>query len=388
VAVINRIAGFADEMKSWRRHIHQNPELCLDCHETAAFVVERLKEFGVDEISEGWAQSGVVAVIKGRGKGPTTALRADMDALPLTELTGAEWASQNDGKMHACGHDGHTTMLLGAAKYLSETRNFSGRVVLLFQPAEESIGGGRIMIEEGVMDRFEVDEVYALHTDPTLELGEFATNTGGIMAAVDDWTITVTGKGGHAAYPASNLDPIPAALQIAIALNSLKAREISTFEPVVISLSQIHAGSASNITPDTATLNGTVRCFSETVRDEVEARIKAIANAQALAFGVSVEIDYDRSYPATINHERQVEKAVGVARSIVGQELVNPNMAPEMGAEDFSYLVQARPGAFLFLGQGKGLSLHNPAFDFNDEAAPIGASYFARLIETLQPLAK
>jgi len=386
MAVINRIAGFADEMKAWRRHLHMNPELCLDCHETAAFVVERLKEIGVDEISEGWAKTGVVAVINGQGDGPTTALRADMDALPLTEATGLKWASQNTGKMHACGHDGHTTMLLGAAKYLSETRNFSGKVVLLFQPAEESIGGGRIMVEEGVMDHFGVDEVYALHTDPTMELGAFSTNSGGIMAAVDDWTITVTGKGGHAAYPDKNLDPIPGALQIAAALNVLKAREISTFEPVVISLSQIHAGSAPNITPDTAMLNGTARCFSETVRDTVEARIRAIATTQASAFGVGIEIDYDRSYPATVNHEDQTAKAVRIAQEVSGADLVNPNMSPEMGAEDFSYLVQARPGAFLFLGQGIGPSLHNPEFDFNDDAAPVGASFFSRLIEVLQPV--
>lgn len=386
MAVINRIASFADDMSAWRRHLHMHPELSLDCHETAGFVVKRLKEFGVDEITEGWASTGVVAVINGQGAGPTTALRADMDALPLTETTGAEWASRHDGKMHACGHDGHTTMLLGAAKYLSETRNFSGKVVLIFQPAEETIGGARIMVEEGVMDHFDVDEVYALHTDPTTELGMFSTNSGGVMAAVDDWTITVTGKGGHAAYPHANVDPIPAAMQIASALNVLKTREISALEPVVVSLSQIHAGSASNITPDTAMLNGTVRCFSDTLRDDIERRIRTIAQAQAAAFGVEVEIDYERSYPATINHEHQTEKAVKVAQVVSGDGLVNPKIAPEMGAEDFSYLVRSRPGAFMFLGQGIGPSLHNPGFDFNDEVAPIGASYFARLIETLQPV--
>ena len=384
--VINRIAGFADDLAEWRRHLHMHPELSLECHETAAFVVERLTEFGVDEVHTGWAKTGVVAVINGQGDGPTTALRADMDALPMEEKTGAPWASTIPGRMHACGHDGHTTMLLGAARYLAETRNFSGRVILLFQPAEESIGGGRIMVEEGVMDRFNVDEVYALHTTPFSELGHFGTRSGGLMASVDDWTITISGKGGHAAYPHMCCDPIPAAVQIANGINSLKAREVSTFEPVVVSLTQFHAGSAPNVIPDIAELNGTVRAFSEDIRDEMERRITAIAKAQEAAFGVEVEIDYDRSYPATINHEAQTAKAAQIATEIAGEGMVDREISPEMGSEDFSYMLQARPGAFLFLGQGLGPSVHHPEFDFNDEAAPIGASFFARLIETNHPL--
>lgn len=386
MAVINRIAGFADDMKTWRRHLHMHPEISLDCHETAAFVVKQLTEFGVDKIHQGWAESGVVAVINGTGDGATTALRADMDALPMDEKTGADWASTVPGRMHACGHDGHTTMLLGAARYLAETRNFSGRVVLLFQPAEESIGGGRIMVEEGVMDRFAVDEVYALHTDPFNELGRFGTRVGGLMASVDDWTITVRGKGGHAAYPSSTIDPIPAAMQIAQAINAIVGRRVPSFEPVVVSLTQFHSGSASNIIPDTAVLNGTVRTFSAEMRDMLEAEITNIAAAQELAFGGTVTVDYDRSYPPTINHADQVDKAAAVAKEIVGDSLVNSAIKAEMGSEDFSYMLESRPGAFLFLGQGVGPSVHHPEFDFNDDAAPIGASFFARLVETLQPV--
>ena len=386
MVVINRIAGFADDMTAWRRHLHMHPELSLECHNTAAFVVGKLEDFGVDEIHPGWATSGVVAIINGKGQGPTTALRADMDALPMEEKTGAEWASTIPGRMHACGHDGHTTMLLGAARYLAETRNFAGRVVLLFQPAEESIGGGRIMVEEGVMDKFGVDEVFALHTDPFNELGLFGTRSGGLMASVDDWTITVTGKGGHAAYPQTCVDPIPPALQIANAINTLMAREVSAFEPVVVSLTQFHSGSASNIVPDTAELIGTVRTFSDEMRDVMEERITAIAKAQEAAFGVDVHVFYDRNYPATINHETQTVRAAQIASEIVGADLVNSEISPEMGSEDFSYMLEARPGAFLFLGQGVGPSVHHPEFDFNDEAAPIGASFFAKLIERNHPI--
>lgn len=382
MAVINRIAGFADDMKAWRRHLHMHPELELDCHETAAFVVERLKEFGVDEIHEGWARTGVVAVINGQGEGPVTGLRADMDALPMQEQTGVEWASTIDGRMHACGHDGHTTMLLGAARYLAETRNFAGKVILIFQPAEEATGGGRIMVEEGMMDRFGIEEVYALHTDPFHEAGQFTTRVGGLLAAVDDWTISVTGVGGHAAYPQACVDPIPPALAMAQGFQSIPARNVSANDTLVISLTQIHAGSASNIVPDTAMINGTTRSFSPDVRDMAERRIHEIAEAQAQAYGVTVDVHYQRYYPATVNHEAQVFKATDVATEIVGADLVDGNVQAEMGAEDFSYMLEARPGAFLLLGQGLGPSVHHPEFDFNDEVAPIGASFFARMIET------
>ncbi|SEO68631.1 hippurate hydrolase [Salinihabitans flavidus] len=382
MAVVNRIAAYSDEMTGWRRHLHMHPELSLECHETAAFVVEKLRAFGVDEIHEGIATSGVVAVIEGNGSGPVTGLRADMDALPMQEETGAEWASTIPGRMHACGHDGHTTMLLGAAKYLAETRNFTGRAVLIFQPAEESIGGGRIMVEEGIMDRFGVEEVYALHTDSFARLGEFRTCSGPIMAAVDDFEIHLTGVGGHAAYPHECRDPVQAALGIGTALQTITARNVNPLEPLVVSLTQVHTGSATNIVPEKAYLAGTVRSFSPQVRDMVEARLHEIVAGLAPGYGVTARVDYNRSYPPTVNHAAQTETAAGIAREIVGEEQVVADLAPEMGAEDFSYMLEARPGAFLFLGQGIGPSPHHPEFDFNDAAAPIGASFFARLIET------
>ena len=386
MAVINRIAGFAEEMAGWRRHLHMNPELGLECHATAAFVAERLRAFGVDEVHEGIAESGIVAVIEGKGAGPVTGLRADMDALPMREETGADWASTVEGRMHACGHDGHTAMLLGAAKYLAETRNFSGRAVLIFQPAEETIGGGRIMVEEGIMDRFGVGEVYALHTDPFGGLGEFRTRPGPIMAAVDDFEIFLTGKGGHAAYPDDCVDPLPAAAAILQAMQTVVSRNTSALDRLVVSVTQVHGGSAMNIIPNEAYLAGTVRSFSPAVRDMAEKRIGEIVEAQAKVYGVTGRLDYQRNYPATVNHAAQVDKAAEIAREVTGAENVLTNLPPEMGAEDFSFMLEARPGAFLFLGQGVGPSVHHPKFDFNDEAAPIGASFFARLIERHHPV--
>ncbi|MBP0481027.1 M20 aminoacylase family protein [Sagittula salina] len=382
MVIVNRIAGFAEEMAGWRQHLHRHPELCLQCHETAAFVVERLREFGVDHIETGIAESGVVAVIEGQGadKGgsPVTALRADMDALPMQEKTGAEWASTVPGRMHACGHDGHTAMLLGAAKYLCETRGFKGRVVLVFQPAEETVGGGRIMVSDGIFDRYGVQEVYALHTDPFGALGEFRTRPGPIMAAADDYTVTVRGVGGHAAYPQECYDPMPAALAIGQGLQAL-VRGADPLQALVVAVTQIHGGSASNIVPDEVVLGGTVRSFSPEVRDWAERRMGEIVAGCAAAQGVEAVLDYRRNYPATVNHAAQTAFAVEVARDISGQ--VIDDLAPEMGAEDFSYMLEARPGAFLFLGQGVGPSVHHPKFDFNDAAAVHGASFFVRLIE-------
>ncbi|MCB1332540.1 MAG: amidohydrolase, partial [Roseivivax sp.] len=277
--------------------------------------------------------------------------------------------------------DGHTTMLLGAARYLAETRNFAGTAVLIFQPAEETIGGGRIMVEQGIMDRFGVEEVYGIHTDPFAELGVLRTNPGAIMAAVDDFTITLTGVGGHAAYPDSCVDPIPCALAIGQALMSVPARNVPALHPAVVSLTQVHAGSAYNIVPETATMTGTVRTFDAGVQDRIEARIRAIVAGQAEAYGVTAELVYDRNYPATVNHARQTAYANATAAEVVGAKLASDAMEPEMGAEDFSFMLRARPGNFTFLGQGIGPSVHHPKFDFNDEAAPIGASYLARLVE-------
>ncbi|MFY0621334.1 MAG: amidohydrolase [Pelagimonas sp.] len=381
MAVVNRIAGFAEEMAGWRRHLHMNPELGLDCHETAGFVVERLKEFGVDEIHPGIATSGVVAVIHGKGEGPVTALRADMDALPMDEETGKDWASTVPGKMHACGHDGHTSMLLGAAKYLAETRNFKGKVVLLFQPAEETIGGGRIMVQdEKVMDRFGVEEVYGIHTDPFAEFGELRTGPGALMAAVDDFNIIIKGKGGHAAFPHETIDPLPCVFALGSALQSVVSRNVNPMQSAVLSLTQVHGGSAMNIIPEEAVISGTLRTLSPEMREMGERRIREMIAGHAASFGVEIELDWQAGYPPTINHAAQAMFAADVARGVTPD--VVDNLAPEMGAEDFSYMLEARPGAFLFLGQGIGPSVHHPEFDFNDEVAPVGASFFARLIET------
>lgn len=379
MAVINRIAGFADDMTAWRRHLHQNPELGLDCFDTAQFVVARLREMGVDEIHEGIARTGIVAVINGQGQGPVTGLRADMDALPIQEASGASWASTRPGKMHACGHDGHTAMLLGAARYLAETRNFKGRAVLIFQPAEETIGGGRIMVEEGMMDRFGIEEVYAIHTDPFAAAGQLRTCEGPIMAGVEDWRITVKGVGGHAAYPHATRDPIPAALAIGQALMAIPARESDTFEPLVVSMTTINAGEATNVIPDTATLTGTVRSFNDEQMARTLQRIEQIASQVADGYGVAAHTEFVLGYPATINHAAQARYAAEVAREISADVL--DTLTPEMGAEDFSFMLQSRPGAFLFLGQGEGPSVHHPEFDFNDAVAPVGASYLARLVE-------
>jgi hippurate hydrolase len=373
----------AEEMAGWRHHLHMHPELGLECHQTAAFVVERLKAFGVDQIETGIATSGVVAVINGQGEGPTIGMRADMDALPMQEATGADWASTVPGRMHACGHDGHTTMLLGAAKYLAETRNFSGRAVLIFQPAEETIGGGRIMVEEGMMDRFGIEQVYALHTDPFAEAGQFRTNPGAIMASVDDFSITLRGVGGHAAYPDRCRDPMPGVFALGQALQSIVSRDTNPLQALVLSLTQVHGGTAFNIIPEEVTISGTIRALNPDMRARAETRLREITAGICAAHALQAEIDFQNGYPPTVNHAAQAMLAAEVAQDVSGN--VVSDLTPEMGAEDFSYMLEARPGAFLFLGQGVGPSVHHPEFDFNDEIAPIGASFFATLIERLCP---
>ncbi len=385
--VLNRIADYADEMKGWRRYLHQHPELSFDCHQTAAWIVARLREIGVDEIHEGIATSGVVAILNGQGGGPTIGLRADMDALPIAELTGAEYASTVPGKMHACGHDGHVTMLLGAAKYLAETRRFSGRVALLFQPAEEDGGGGQVMVQEGVMDRFGITQVYGIHNAPGVPFGHFQTTPGALMASVDTAFVYVTGKGGHGATPHDCVDPIVAVVAMVQAVQTIITRNVYALDEVVISVTQIHAGTASNIIPEEAMFCATIRCFDTEVRHLLKKRFTEIVEGHAAAFGVQARIEYDWGYPATINHPEQAAFATEVAREIVGPAAVNGNSVREMGSEDFSYMLEARPGAYLFMGTGPGAGLHHPAFDFNDEASPVGASFFARLVERAQPLA-
>ncbi|WP_456390476.1 M20 aminoacylase family protein [Profundibacter sp.] len=384
--VVNRIADYAKDMQGWRRHLHQHPELGFECHETAAFVAARLREFGVDEIHEGIATTGIVAIINGQGAGPTIGLRADMDALPMGEETGLEYASVHAGKMHACGHDGHTTMLLGAARYLAETRNFSGRVALIFQPAEEGGGGGEVMCDAGIMERFDIGEVYALHNIPDLALGTFSTRPGPIMAAVDDFEINIKGLGGHGAYPQDTRDPVVAAVALANAIQTIVSRNLDTRKELVVSVTQIHTGSADNIIPEVAFVGGTVRTFDKGVQAMVQNRLDAICNGVAATYEVEVSLRYNIGYPATVNDADKVAIAAGVAGDVAGEANVIADQLPEMGAEDFSYMLERRPGAYLFLGQGDGPGVHNTGYDFNDEISPIGASFFARMVETRQPV--
>ena len=384
--IVNRIAEFSEDMKTWRRHLHQNPELGFDCHKTAAFVMARLREFGINEIYDGIAQSGVVALIHGLAPGPVIGLRADMDALPIQEATGAEYASLIDGRMHACGHDGHTSMLLGAAKYLAETRNFVGTVALIFQPAEENGGGGEVMVQEGILERFNIKTVYALHTEPGSPVGQLSTTPGPIMAAVDTFEVYITGQGGHGAMPHLAVDAIPAAVSITQAFQTIVSRNHNSVEDLVVSVTQIHAGAVDNVINDDAFVGGTVRTFLGHVQNMVEQRMSEICAGHAAAFGVDVRCVYTRGYPATINSEEQTAFASKVAHEICGDNLTETRRTREMGAEDFSYLLEKCPGCYLFLGQGDGAAWHNAAFDFNDDVAPVGASFFARLVERAHPM--
>ena len=384
--VLNRIAAYAEEMKTWRRHLHQHPELSFDCVQTAAFIAERLREIGVDEIHEGIARTGIVAVINGTGAGPTIGLRADMDALPIEETTGAEHASKVPGKMHACGHDGHVTMLLGAAKYLAETRRFAGRVALIFQPAEEDGAGGQVMVQEGIMDRFAITQVYGIHNAPNLPFGHFFTTPGALMASVDTAFVYITGKGGHGATPHECIDPVVATVAMVQAVQTIIPRNVYALDEAVISVTQIHTGTASNIIPEEAMFCATIRSFKPDVRALLKKRFHEIVEGTALAFNVKARVDYDWGYPATINTAPEAAFASAVAAEVAGDEASHPNSNREMGSEDFSYMLESRPGAYLFLGTGPGAGLHHSAFDFNDEAAPIGASFFARLVERAQPV--
>ncbi|MDF1803889.1 M20 aminoacylase family protein [Thalassovita sp.] len=384
--VINRIAGLSDQMTAWRRHLHQHPELGFDCFKTAEFVEARLREFGVDEIHTGIAKTGIVALINGQQDGPTVGLRADMDALPIHEETGADYASKVEGVMHACGHDGHTTMLLGAAKYLAETRNFAGRVALIFQPAEENGGGGGVMVEEGIIQRFDIGQVYALHNAPGFEEGSFFTTPGPIMAAVDTFHIHVKGVGGHGAMPHGTRDPVVATVAIVQAIQTISSRNSYALDDLVVSVTQIHTGSAENIIPETAYINGTVRTFDPNVQDMVRRRLQEIVEGMGPAYGVEAQLDYEVWYPATVNDAEKTAFAVDVAGEIAGAAQVDGEYPREMGAEDFSYLLRACPGAYLFLGAGPGAGLHQAQFDFNDKVAPVGASFFARAVELALPV--
>ncbi|MFL2764606.1 MAG: M20 aminoacylase family protein [Paracoccaceae bacterium] len=386
MAILNSIAGFENDMAKWRRHLHQNPELGRDCYKTAEYIQERLKEFGITEIHTGYASTGIVAIIEGQTSGRTIGLRADMDALPITENTGMPYSSKNEGVMHACGHDGHTTMLLGAARYLSETRNFSGRVALIFQPDEEATGGAEVMVEEGILEQFKIEEVYALHNIPGHDVGVMYTRPGPIMAGADSFNVEIRGKGGHAAYPHEVKDPIVAALSIAQAFQTIVSRNNIPSDDLVISITQVHSGTTDNVIPETAFLNGTVRTFDLSVQEMVINRMEKIISGFSISFEVDAKFNYEKGYPPTINHEEKTNFAIEVAKEVCGSDKVLTSVGKEMGAEDFSYMLQKRPGAYLFMGIGEGAGLHNPNYDFNDAAAPVGASFFARLIEKALPL--
>jgi hippurate hydrolase len=386
MAILNSIAGFENDMAKWRRHLHQNPELGRDCYKTAEYIQERLKEFGITEIHTGYASTGIVAIIEGKASGRTIGLRADMDALPIKENTGMSYSSKNEGVMHACGHDGHTTMLLGAARYLSETRNFSGRVALIFQPDEEATGGAEAMVEEGILEEFNIEEVYALHNTPSHDVGVMYTRPGPIMAGADSFTVEIQGKGGHAAYPHEVKDPIVAAISIAQSFQTIVSRNNIPSDDLVISITQVHSGTTDNVVPEIAYLNGTVRTFDLSVQEMVIKRMEKIISGLAMSFEVNAKLNYQKGYPPTINHEESTNFAIGVAEDVCGSDKVLSSVAKEMGAEDFSYMLQKRPGAYLFMGIGDGAGLHNPNYDFNDAAAPVGASFFARLIEKALPL--
>ncbi|CAN7248975.1 M20 family metallopeptidase [Pararhizobium sp. LjRoot235] len=380
--LLNRAAELQNEVTEWRRHLHTMPELLFAVENTAAFVENKLREFGVDEIVTGLGRTGVVGLIRGNhGDGRTIGLRADMDALPMTETSGKSWASTVPGKMHACGHDGHTAMLLGAAKYLAETRNFKGAVAVIFQPAEEGGGGGNEMVKDGLMERFAIEEVYGMHNMPGMPLGQFGTRIGPIMASTDEFTITIDGRGGHAAQPHKTVDPIVIGSQLVNALQTIASRTVDPLASVVVSVTKFNAGFAHNIIPEQALLAGTVRTLMPEVRDLAEARLKQIAEGLASAYGAKIRVSYGRNYPVTVNHREETGHALSAAASIAGETKVSADLDPMMGGEDFSYMLLARPGAFIFIGNGDTAGLHNPAYDFNDEAIPHGISYWVKLAE-------
>ncbi|MDQ6432612.1 M20 aminoacylase family protein [Mesorhizobium sp. LHD-90] len=381
--ILNRAAEMQDEIAGWRRHIHQNPELQYDVIETARFVEQKLKEFGCDEVVPGIGRTGVVGLIKGRlGDGGVVGLRADMDALPIREITGKPYASKNPGKMHACGHDGHTAMLLGAAKYLAETRNFAGAVAVIFQPAEEGGAGGLAMVKDGMMDRFGIQKVYGMHNMPGLPLGHFAIRPGPIMAATAEFTITVKGRGGHAAQPHRTIDPVVVGSHLVVALQTVASRSTDPVDSVVVTVTKFHGGDAYNVIPEQVEIAGTVRTLRKEVAANTRERMQAICEGIAATFAASIHFDFDANYPVTVNDPEQTVFAGDIATTIAGETQVHRAVQPLMGGEDFSYMLEARPGAFIFIGNGESANLHHPAYDFNDEVIPHGVSYWVKLAET------
>ncbi|GGA06853.1 M20 aminoacylase family protein [Neptunicoccus cionae] len=388
--VINRFAETHAEITAIRRDLHEHPELQFDCHRTAGIVADKLREWGCDEVKTGIGQTGVVAVIKGKQNtsGKVIGLRADMDALPIFEATGLDYASKTEGKMHACGHDGHTAMLLGAAQYLCETRNFDGTAVVIFQPAEEGGGGGREMVEEGIMEDFAIQEVYGMHNWPGLPVGSFGIRPGSFFAAADLIEIEVTGKGAHAAKPNDGIDTTVVASHIVIALQTIASRVADPLESVVVSVTSFETESkAFNVIPEKVELRGTVRTLSPAMRDMAEEQIKRIAENTAAAFGATAKVNYQRNYPVMVNHEAQTEFMADVAKDVAGAHNVNTDMEPTMGGEDFAFMLESRPGAYILVGNGEGAMVHHPEYNFNDEVIPAGCSLWAGIIEKSMPAA-
>lgn len=385
--IVNRVAALAPEITEWRRDFHAHPELLYDVRRTARLVAERLRAFGCDEVVEGIGQTGVVGVIHGRGTGPkrVIGMRADMDALPIAETTGLDYASTVPGKMHACGHDGHTAMLLGAARYLAETRNFSGTAVVIFQPAEEGGAGGKAMVDDGMMERWGIEEVYGMHNAPGMPVGSFAVRPGPMLAAADFLYIDIQGKGGHAARPHQCIDPVVVGSHLVLALQSIVSRGVDPLESAVLSICVFRAGDVANVIPDTARIEGTVRTLMPEVQDTVERRIRETVAATAQMFGAEISMHYERLYPITTNHHDQAMFAASVAGDVAGNDKVDTTVPPTMGGEDFSFMLQARPGAMILTGNGDSASLHHPKYNFNDDVIPHGVSYWARLIETAAP---
>jgi hippurate hydrolase len=385
--IVNRFADYQADLVAWRRDLHAHPELLFDVHRTAALVADKLRSFGIDEVTTGIGRTGVVGVIHGRGSnsGRVVGLRADTDALPIAELTAKPYASTVAGKMHACGHDGHTTMLLGAARYLAETRNFDGTAVVIFQPAEEGGGGGREMVADGMMERWKIQEVYGMHNMPGIPVGHIAMRSGAIMASTDKFSILIEGKGGHAARPQGTIDPVVVGAAIVQALQSVVSRSVDPIHSAVVSVTTFHAGETDFVFVYTAVRGGSARALDGGVRDIIVARMGRIVESVAAAYGATATLHYDRNYPVTRNHAHETEFAAQVARGVLGADNVATDTPPVMAGEDFSYMLEARPGAFVFIGNGDSAGLHNARYDFNDEVIPLGCSYWARLVETAMP---
>jgi len=378
---------FSNDMKdvvAMRRYLHQHPELGLSEFHTSDYVAGKLEALGY-EVTRGLAKTGIVATLRNGNSDRSIGIRADFDALPITEETGLDYASLNPGRMHACGHDGHTAMLLGAAAILAERRNFDGTVHLIFQPAEENFGGARLMIEDGLFERFPCDAVFGLHNDPGTAFGHFGFREGPVMASVDECKITVIGRGGHGAEPQSASDPIVAGASIIMALQTIASRNIHPLDPVVVTVGGFHAGAASNVIPERAEMVLTIRCFDNDVRDQLENRIRAIAEGQAASYGMRVELDYERGYPATVNHGPETDYVRALAKRFAGEDKVFDLPRPIMGSEDFAYMLQERPGTYFFLGTKRtddDPPLHHPRYDFNDDILPVGTTFWVELVES------